>query len=340
METICIHHSSDAGSAVSAQTHVPCSIAIWLAHAMDHDAANEVCMGGKGVYLGHGNGEGIDHTGLLPSGDAVNGILHGLFPINFVDGRGNDVDGFGKGGCPGNVVNPGIGKGVYPGQGVDGVGKGGCTSKGDLGQGVYGIGKGGCTGMGAYHGLGTGVDGVGNGDDGHGIGVDGIGWGAHGVADPDDGWNRGNKEGIAEMERVVLDACDGLYKFFGLVARCHAEQPAYADLLVQKPRGTWAGCKTFPIFEVMMDGNRWAPYCKDKQEQLRQVLQECVTVRSTELQYGPMYKPCWFYYVMLIKCADGSVVGTQVNAHSGKNRKIRVWFGPEGARSQHTRMQG
>ena len=89
-----------------------------------------------------------------------------------------------------------------------------------------------------------------------------------------------------------------------------------------------------------MDGNRWEPSCKDKQEQLRQVLQKCVTLTSTVLQYGPMYKPCWFYYVMLIKCADGSVVGTQVNAHSGTFRQIRVWFGPSGARSQHTHRQG
>ena len=40
------------------------------------------------------------------------------------------------------------------------------------------------------------------------------------------------------------------------------------------------------------------------------------------------------YYVMLIKRPDGSVVGSQVNAHTGTSRQIRVFLGHGGARSQ------
>ena len=41
-------------------------------------------MGGEGVYLGHGNDEGIDRTGLLPSGEAINGIGNGVGPSKSV----------------------------------------------------------------------------------------------------------------------------------------------------------------------------------------------------------------------------------------------------------------
>ena len=89
--------------------------------------------------------------------------------------------------------------------------------------------------------------------------------------------------------------------------------------------------QTFPLFECMVDGNRWEPYGKTKQEQLREVLQRCETHTTTVLQYGPRI----FYYVMLVKRPDGSVVGSQVNVlHTGTSRQIRVSLGPGGARSQ------
>ena len=65
---------------------------------------------------------------------------------------------------------------------------------------------------------------------------------------------------------------------------------------MQEQQSRWVDYSTFPLFECQVDGNRWEPYGKAKQEQLREALQRCVTHTTTVLQYGP----CFVYYVMLI----------------------------------------
>ena len=137
------------------------------------------------------------------------------------------------------------------------------------------------------------------------------------------------------MEREVMNACAGLCQFLGLAGRCNAVQPAYAQRVMEEQQSGWVDHQTFPLFECMVDGNRWEPYGRDKQKQLRNALQSCERHTTTLLQYGT----CMFYYVMLVKRTDGSVVGSQVSVHSGTSRQIRVLLGPGGPRSQraHTR---
>ena len=127
------------------------------------------------------------------------------------------------------------------------------------------------------------------------------------------------------MEREVITSCEGLYQFLGMVGRCYAIQPAYAQLVREHPRGNWVDYQTFPLFECMLDGNRWAPYDRPKQEQLRKALQSCETHTSTLLQYGPGTMPMVVYCVTLVKRTDGSVVGSQVTQHSGTTRKSVLW---------------
>ena len=43
---------------------------------------------------------------------------------------------------------------------------------------------------------------------------------------------------------------------------------------MEEQQSRWVDYRKFPFFECEVDGNRWEPYGKDKQEQLQEVLQK------------------------------------------------------------------
>ena len=271
---------------------------------MDNGAANEVHMGGK-VYTLAMAMAGIDRTGHLPSGEAINGIGNGVGPSNGVDGLGNDVDGFGKGGCPGNVVDPGIGKGVYPGQGVDGVGKGGCTGKG-----VYLALVRVCMALArvaaqarvytmalalVWMALAMVV-----------TAMESVSMALAGASTPTGATPEMTSQtmhGPVDMLRAVhqwsvrsLHACAGLYQFLGMAGRCNAVQPAYAQHVKEEQQGRWVDHHNIPIFRVRWwtgtDGNHMA---RTKQEQLREALQ---TLCDTHDHHAAV----WARHVSIMSC--------------------------------------